>query len=265
MKLDKLIAGAPSSWTSPVITADSQGEARLSCSRRCRAWRRMGATYIDGAIKFGRGGHPYRRRGRVRGAWPSVLSNEPRLALATAAAAFYPNKPADDCGGDRNERQEFDGGFPAPDLGAYGPQGGVNGHAGRDRSVGRASISGHTTPDPVADSRDAGQARARRRDASGDGSVERMGSRSIRPAWREAGGGRIHQPDAGPSRLSKRFRTTTAAAPRCGCSPSCCPRAQPAVDQCATARSWTYSRRLSKAAGLKSFTVGWRGRDLRIS
>ena len=89
-------------------------------------------------------------RGPANGACPRSSADEPRLTLAHGGGGFLSDAAWHRRGGDRHQRQELDGRFPAPDLerawAARRPR-----WARSARSVLRASVDlGHTTPDPVA-------------------------------------------------------------------------------------------------------------------
>jgi UDP-N-acetylmuramoyl-L-alanyl-D-glutamate--2,6-diaminopimelate ligase len=92
MKLDKLIAGAPGVEVSG-LTADSRKVKPGYLFAALQGVAKDGREYIDGAILSGAAAILTDAR---PGSWsvPAVKSDEPRLALAKASAAFYPNQPA---------------------------------------------------------------------------------------------------------------------------------------------------------------------------
>ena len=92
MKLDQLVPGAPSIEITG-ITADSRKVKPGFLFAALQGVAKDGRDYIDGAIKMGAVAVLTDNR---PGEWsvPAVKSVEARLALATAAAAFYSQQPA---------------------------------------------------------------------------------------------------------------------------------------------------------------------------
>lgn len=147
MKLDMLISGAPAVEVSG-ITADSRKVRPGFLFAALMGVAQDGRTYIDAAIKAGAAAILTDER---PGEWsvPAVKAADPRLALARAAAAFYPEQPAVIAAvtGTNGKSSTVDFlrqiwtqlGRKAASmgtLGAIGPSGVIE--------------LGHTTPDPVA-------------------------------------------------------------------------------------------------------------------
>ena len=146
MKLDQLVPGAPSIEITG-ITADSRKVKPGFLFAALQGVAKDGRDYIDGAIKMGAVAVLTDNR---PGEWsvPAVKSVEARLALATAAAAFYSQQPATVAAvtGTNGKSSTVDFlrqiwanmGRKAASmgtLGAIGPSGSID--------------LGHTTPDPV--------------------------------------------------------------------------------------------------------------------
>ena len=221
MKLDQLIPGAPALDIAG-ITADSRKVKPGFLFAALQGVAKDGREYIDGAIKSGAVAILTDDRA---GEWSvaSIRVAEPRLTLATASAAFYPTQPGVVAAvtGTNGKSSTVD--FLRQIWAHMGRKAASMGTLGADRAFRRGRSWPHDAG-PCGDPCNARQAGEGRRDARRDGSVEPW-PLAVSSAWREAGGGSLHQPHAGPSRLSRRTSTTTAQ-PSCNCSPSCCRRAR---------------------------------------
>ncbi|HEV7693770.1 MAG TPA: UDP-N-acetylmuramoyl-L-alanyl-D-glutamate--2,6-diaminopimelate ligase [Hyphomonadaceae bacterium] len=262
MKLDKLIPDAPADAGSVEIkglTADSRKVKPGFLFAALQGVAKDGREYIDGAILSGASAILTDDRA---GSWsvPAVLSNEPRLALAKASAAFYPNQPAvvaavTGTNGKSSTvdflRQIWAGmGRKAASmgtLGAIGPSGSVD--------------LGHTTPDPVAIHE----------------TLDKLAREGVTHLAMEASSHGLSQYRLDAVKLSagaftnltqdhldyhKDFEDYRRAKMRL--FTELLPKGQPAVINADSPELETFQA-AAKAAGLKPFTVGWRGRDLRIS
>ena len=209
------------------ITADS---------RRCGPgflFAALPGAQADGARLHRRRGGA--RRGRGAGAAGHRLAGRRAAApvIARPRAAPTPWRDRRHAGrraaGDRgrrhrHQRQDLPVEFLRQIWALGRPAGGQHGHAGRDRARLRPPAPGLTTPDPV----DAGRtladlARAGVQHAAMEASSHGLDQFRLDGVRLAAGG--VHQPDPGPSRLS-RHAWTPIAPPSCACSTSCCRRAR---------------------------------------
>ncbi len=147
MKLDKLVAGAPSIEITGV-TADSRKVKPGYLFAALQGVAKDGREYIEGAIKAGAAAVLTDNR---PGEWsvPAVKSVEPRLALATVASTFYPWQPATLAAvtGTNGKSSTVD--FLRQIWAHMGRQVASMGTLGAIGPSGRVDL-GHTTPDPVA-------------------------------------------------------------------------------------------------------------------
>jgi len=147
MKLDKLVAGAPSIEITGV-TADSRKVKPGYLFAALQGVAKDGREYIDTAIKAGAVAVLTDNR---PGEWSvsAVKSMEPRLALATAAAAFYPRQPQTVAAvtGTNGKSSTVD--FLRQIWAHMGRKAASMGTLGAIGPLGRVDL-GHTTPDPVA-------------------------------------------------------------------------------------------------------------------
>jgi UDP-N-acetylmuramoyl-L-alanyl-D-glutamate--2,6-diaminopimelate ligase len=262
MKLDKLIPGAPAPVSNieiAGITADSRKVKPGFLFAALRGVAKDGREYIDGAIKAGAAAILTDDRA---GEWsvPAVKSAEPRLALATAAAAFYPLQPATVAAvtGTNGKSSTVDFlrqiwasmGRPAASmgtLGAIGPSGVVD--------------LGHTTPDPVAIhatldklAREGVQHVAMEASSHGLSQYRLHGVKLAAGAFTNLTQDHLdYHSDFDDYRRAKMKLFSELL-----------PKGAPAVLNADSPELEAFEA-AARAAGLKPFTVGWRGRDLRIS
>ncbi len=258
MKLDKLIPGAPALEIAG-ITADSRKVKPGFLFAALKGVAKDGRDYIDGAIKAGAVAILTDDR---PGEWsvPSVKAHEPRLALAHAAAAFYPKQPATVAAvtGTNGKSSTVDFlrqiwasmGRPAASmgtLGAIGPSGVVD--------------LGHTTPDPVAIhetldklAREGVQHVAMEASSHGLSQYRLHGVKLTAGAFTNLTQDHLdYHSDFNDYRQAKMKLFSELL-----------PKGAPAVINADSPELDAFEGAALKA-GLKPFTVGWRGRDLRIS
>ena len=258
MKLDKLIPGAPALEIAG-ITADSRKVKPGFLFAALKGVAKDGRDYIDGAIKAGAVAILTDDR---PGEWnaPSVKAHEPRLALARAAAAFYPMQPATVAAvtGTNGKSSTVDFlrqiwasmGRPAASmgtLGAIGPSGVVD--------------LGHTTPDPVAIhetldklAREGVQHVAMEASSHGLSQYRLHGVKLTAGAFTNLTQDHLdYHSDFNDYRQAKMKLFSELL-----------PKGAPAVINADSPELDAFEGAALKA-GLKPFTVGWRGRDLRIS
>ncbi|MFT3723537.1 MAG: UDP-N-acetylmuramoyl-L-alanyl-D-glutamate--2,6-diaminopimelate ligase [Hyphomonadaceae bacterium] len=258
MKLDKLIPSAPALEITG-ITADSRKVKPGFLFAALQGIAKDGRDYIDGAIKSGAVAILTDER---PGEWsvPAVKSAEPRLTLATAAAAFYPMQPATVAAvtGTNGKSSTVDFlrqiwasmGRPAASmgtLGAIGPSGVVD--------------LGHTTPDPVAIhatldklAREGVQHVAMEASSHGLSQYRLHGVKLAAGAFTNLTQDHLdYHADFNDYRQAKMKLFSELL-----------PKGAPAVINADSPELDAFEAAAVKA-GLKPFTVGWRGRDLRIS
>ena len=257
MKLDQLVAGAPSLEITGV-TADSRKVKPGFLFAALQGVAMDGRDYIDGAIKSGAVAVLTDNR---PGEWsvPAVKSVEPRLALATAAAAFYPQQPATVAAvtGTNGKSSTVDflrqiwahmGRKSASmgTLGAIGPSGSID--------------LGHTTPDPVMIHE----------------TLAKLASEGVTHAAMEASSHGLAQYRLHGVKLAAGAFTNLTQdhldyhldfddyrRAKMKLFTELLPKGAPAVIN-ADSPELDVFEAAAKAVGLKPFTVGWRGRDLRI-
>jgi UDP-N-acetylmuramoyl-L-alanyl-D-glutamate--2,6-diaminopimelate ligase len=147
MKLDKLIPGAPAIEITG-ITADSRKVKPGYLFAALQGVAADGRTYIDAAIKAGAVAILTDKRGDE---WsvPAVKSDNPRLALAHASAALFPKQPATIAAvtGTNGKSSTVD--FLRQIWASMGRKAASMGTLGAIGPSGSVDL-GHTTPDPVA-------------------------------------------------------------------------------------------------------------------
>ena len=177
-----------------------------------------GARFIDAAIAAGAvaiaGDHPPPGERAV----PFVAVQNPRRALALAAAKFFPRQPGDHRGRHRHQRQDIRGRVRAADLAAA--RSCVSQH--RHHRAGLAQAHHLRIADHAGSGRAASRARrnrAGRRQPSRAGGVVAW-PRPVPPRRRAHRGRRLYQPVARPHGLPSRRRALSrrqaAAVPRSG-------------------------------------------------
>ena len=258
MKLDKLIPGAPALEITG-ITADSRKVKPGFLFAALQGVAKDGRDYIEGAIKAGAVAVLTDDRPGEWGA-TAVKSAEPRLILAQAAAAFYPTQPATIAAvtGTNGKSSTVDFlrqiwshmGRKAASmgtLGAIGPSGVVD--------------LGHTTPDPVAIhatldklAREGVEHVAMEASSHGLSQYRLHGVKLAAGAFTNLTQDHLdYHSDFNDYRQAKMKLFTELL-----------PKGAPAVINADSSELEAFEAAALKA-GLKPFTVGWRGRDLRIS
>jgi UDP-N-acetylmuramoyl-L-alanyl-D-glutamate--2,6-diaminopimelate ligase len=258
MKLDQLVAGAPSIEITG-ITADSRKVKPGFLFAALQGVAKDGRDYIEGAIKSGAVAVLTDDRA---GEWsvPAVKSADPRLTLATAAAAFYPQQPATVAAvtGTNGKSSTVDFlrqiwahmGRKAASmgtLGAIGPSGSID--------------LGHTTPDPVMIHE----------------TLAKLANEGVTHAAMEASSHGLAQYRLHGVKLAAGAFTNLTQdhldyhanfddyrRAKLKLFSELLPKGAPAVINADSAELDAFEA-AAKAAGLVPFTVGWRGRDLRIA
>jgi UDP-N-acetylmuramoyl-L-alanyl-D-glutamate--2,6-diaminopimelate ligase len=258
MKLDKLVAGAPQVEIAG-ITADSRKVKPGFLFAALQGLANDGRSFIDAAIKAGAAAILTDLR---PGEWsvPAIKSVEPRLALATASAVFYPLQPATIAAvtGTNGKSSTVDFlrqiwmsmGRPAASmgtLGAIGPSGAVD--------------LGHTTPDPVAIhetldrlAREGVQHVAMEASSHGLSQYRLHGVKLAAGAFTNLTQDHLDYHSSFEDYRQAKLKLFLELLPRG--APAVINADSPELDVFEAAAA---------TAGLKPFTVGWRGRDLRIS
>jgi UDP-N-acetylmuramoyl-L-alanyl-D-glutamate--2,6-diaminopimelate ligase len=257
MRLDGLIAGAPAMEVTG-ISADSRKVKPGYLFAALKGVAADGRAYIDAAIKAGAVAILTDDRPGEWGA-PSIRVAEPRLVLAKASAAFYPAQPATVAAvtGTNGKSSTVDflrqiwahmGRRAASmgTLGAIGPQGAVD--------------LGHTTPDPVAIHE----------------TLDRLAREGVTHAAMEASSHGLSQYRLDGVKLSAGAFTNLTQdhldyhpdfddyrRAKMRLFSELLPKGAPAVINADSPELEAFEA-AATAAGLKPFTVGWRGRDLRI-
>ena len=258
MKLDVLIPGAPAIEVAG-ITADSRKVKPGFVFAALQGVAKDGRDYIDGAIKSGAVAILTDAR---PGEWsvPAIRADEPRLTLAQAAAAFYPTQPGIVAAvtGTNGKSSTVDFlrqiwtsmGRKAASmgtLGAIGPSGSVD--------------LGHTTPDPVAIhatldklAREGVTHAAMEASSHGLSQYRLHGVKLAAGAFTNLTQDHLdYHSDFDDYRRAK-MKLFTELLPKG--APAVLNADSPELEAFETA---------AREAGLMPFTVGWRGRDLRIS
>jgi UDP-N-acetylmuramoyl-L-alanyl-D-glutamate--2,6-diaminopimelate ligase len=257
MRLDGLIAGAPAMEVTG-ISADSRKVKPGYLFAALKGVAADGRAYIDAAIKAGAVAILTDDRPGEWGA-PSIRVAEPRLVLAKASAAFYPAQPATVAAvtGTNGKSSTVDflrqiwahmGRRAASmgTLGAIGPQGAVD--------------LGHTTPDPVAIhetldrlAREGVTHAAMEASSHGLSQYRLDGVKLAAGAFTNLTQDHLdYHPDFDDYRRAKMRLFSELL-----------PKGAPAVINADSPELEAFEA-AATAAGLKPFTVGWRGRDLRI-
>jgi UDP-N-acetylmuramoyl-L-alanyl-D-glutamate--2,6-diaminopimelate ligase len=257
MKLDALIPGAPAVEVAGV-TADSRKVKSGYLFAALQGVAADGRAYIDAAIKAGAVAVLTDRR---PGEWsaPSVKVDEPRLALARVSAAFFPQQPATVAAvtGTNGKSSTVDFlrqvwthmGRKAASmgtLGAIGPSGVID--------------LGHTTPDPVAIHE----------------TLDKLAREGVTHAAMEASSHGLVQHRLDAVKLAAGAFTNLTQdhldyhpdfddyrRAKLRLFSELLPKGAPAVINADSPERDAFEQ-AAKDAGLKPFTVGWRGDDLRI-
>jgi UDP-N-acetylmuramoyl-L-alanyl-D-glutamate--2,6-diaminopimelate ligase len=261
MKLDRLVAGAGPQFSGidvTGITADSRKVKPGYLFAALQGVARDGRDYIDAAIKAGAVAILTDDR---PGEWsvPSLRISEPRLALAEASAVFYPTQPATVAAvtGTNGKSSTVDFlrqiwthmGRKAASmgtLGAIGPSGVID--------------LGHTTPDPVAVhetldklAREGVTHAAMEASSHGLSQYRLDGVKLAAGAFTNLTQDHLdYHSDFNDYRRAKMRLFTELL-----------PKGAPAVINADSPEREAFEA-AAKAAGLKPFTVGWRGDHLRI-
>ena len=258
MKLDKLVAGAPSIEITG-ITADSRKVKPGFVFAALQGVAKDGRDYIDGAIKMGAVAVLTDNR---PGEWsvPAVKSVEPRLALATMSAAFYPEQPATVAAvtGTNGKSSTVD--FLRQIWANMGRKAASMGTLGAIGPSGRVDL-GHTTPDPVAIHE----------------TLAKLAGEGVTHAAMEASSHGLAQYRLHGVKLAAGAFTNLTQdhldyhadfndyrQAKMKLFSELLPKGAPAVINADSPELEAFEAAAVKA-GLKPFTVGWRGRDLRIA
>jgi UDP-N-acetylmuramoyl-L-alanyl-D-glutamate--2,6-diaminopimelate ligase len=257
MKLDRLIAGAPAIDVAG-ITADSRKVKPGYLFAALQGVAADGRKFIDAAIKSGAVAILTDTR---PGEWsvPAVRADDPRLTLAKAAAVFFPAQPATIAAvtGTNGKSSTVDFlrqiwshmGRKAASmgtLGAIGPSGVVD--------------LGHTTPDPVAIHE----------------TLDKLAKEGVTHAAMEASSHGLSQHRLDGVKLAAGAFTNLTQdhldyhsdfddyrRAKMRLFSELLPKGAPAVINADSPELEKFEAS-AKAAGLRPFTVGWRGRNLRI-
>ncbi len=261
MKLDRLIAGAPAIDIAG-ITADSRKVKPGFLFAALKGVAADGRAFIDAAIKSGAvailtDDRPFPESGEW--AVPTLRLAEPRLTLAKASAAFYPDQPATVAAvtGTNGKSSTVDFlrqiwahmGRKAASmgtLGAIGPSGVID--------------LGHTTPDPVAIHE----------------TLDRLAHEGVTHVAVEASSHGLSQHRLDGAKLAAGAFTNLTQdhldyhpdfddyrRAKMRLFSELLHKGAPAVINADSPELETFEA-AATGAGLKTFTVGWRGRDLRI-
>ena len=263
MKLDVLIPGAASPDFSGIdvvgITADSRKVKPGFVFAALQGVAKDGRDYIDGAIKSGAVAILTDAR---PGEWsvPAIRVDEPRLTLAQAAAAFYPMQPGVVAAvtGTNGKSSTVD--FLRQIWSSMGRKAASMGTLGAIGPSGSVDL-GHTTPDPVAI----------------HATLDKLAREGVTHAAMEASSHGLSQYRLHGVKLAagaftnltqdhldyhKDFDDYRRA--KMKLFSDLLPKGAPAVINADSAELEAFEA-VAQKAGLATFTVGWRGRDLRIS
>ncbi len=262
MKLGQLIKGAEA----PVsgieiagITADSRKVKPGFLFAALQGVAKDGRDFIDGAIRAGAVAILTDARA---GEWsvPAIRAAEPRLALAQASAAFYPMQPATVAAvtGTNGKSSTVD--FLRQIWAHMGRKAASMGTLGAIGPSGRVDL-GHTTPDPVAIhetldklAREGVQHVAMEASSHGLAQYRLHGVKLAAGAFTNLTQDHLdYHSDFNDYRQAKLKLFSELL-----------PKGAPAVINADSPELEAFEA-AARAAGLKPFTVGWRGRDLRIS
>jgi UDP-N-acetylmuramoyl-L-alanyl-D-glutamate--2,6-diaminopimelate ligase len=263
MKLDVLIPGAASSDFSGIdvvgITADSRKVKPGFVFAALQGVAKDGRDYIDGAIKSGAVAILTDAR---PGEWsvPAIRVDEPRLTLAQAAAAFYPTQPGVVAAvtGTNGKSSTVD--FLRQIWSSMGRKAASMGTLGAIGPSGSVDL-GHTTPDPVAI----------------HATLDKLAREGVTHAAMEASSHGLSQYRLHGVKLAAGAFTNLTQdhldyhsdfddyrAAKMKLFTELLPVGAPAVLNADSPELEAFET-AAREAGLKPFTVGWRGRDLRIS
>ncbi len=263
MKLDVLIPGADSSDFSAIdvvgITADSRKVKPGFVFAALQGVAKDGRDYIDSAIKSGAVAILTDAR---PGEWsvPAIRVDEPRLTLAQAAAAFCPTQPGIVAAvtGTNGKSSTVD--FLRQIWSSMGRKAASMGTLGAIGPSGSADL-GHTTPDPVAI----------------HATLDKLAREGVTHAAMEASSHGLSQYRLhGVTLAAGAFTNLTQdhldyhsdfddyRAAKMKLFTELLPVGAPAVLNADSPELEAFET-AAREAGLKPFTVGWRGRDLRIS
>lgn len=263
MKLDVLIPGAASPDFSGIdvvgITADSRKVKPGFVFAALQGVAKDGRDYIDGAIKSGAVAILTDAR---PGEWsvPAIRVDEPRLTLAQAAAAFYPTQPGIVAAvtGTNGKSSTVD--FLRQIWSSMGRKAASMGTLGAIGPSGSVDL-GHTTPDPVAI----------------HATLDKLAREGVTHAAMEASSHGLSQYRLHGVKLAAGAFTNLTQdhldyhsdfddyrAAKMKLFTELLPVGAPAVLNADSPELEAFET-AAREAGLKPFTVGWRGRDLRIS
>lgn len=258
MKLDLLIPGAPAIDVVG-ITADSRKVKPGFVFAALQGVAKDGRAYIDGAIKAGAVAILTDAR---PGDWsvPAIRTDEPRLTLAQAAAAFYPMQPAVVAAvtGTNGKSSTVD--FLRQIWSSMGRKAASMGTLGAIGPSGSVDL-GHTTPDPVAI----------------HATLDKLAREGVTHAAMEASSHGLSQYRLHGVKLAAGAFTNLTQdhldyhhdfddyrRAKMKLFTELLPKGAPAVLNADSPELEAFET-AAREAGLKPFTVGWRGRDLRIS
>jgi len=263
MKLDVLIPGAASPDFSRIdvvgITADSRKVKPGFVFAALQGVAKDGRDYIDGAIKSGAVAILTDAR---PGEWsvPAIRVDEPRLTLAQAAAAFYPMQPGIVAAvtGTNGKSSTVD--FLRQIWSSMGRKAASMGTLGAIGPSGSVDL-GHTTPDPVAI----------------HATLDKLAREGVTHAAMEASSHGLSQYRLHGVKLAAGAFTNLTQdhldyhsdfddyrAAKMKLFTELLPVGAPAVLNADSPELEAFET-AAREAGLNPFTVGWRGRDLRIS
>lgn len=258
MKLDVLIPGAPAIDVVG-ITADSRKVKPGFVFAALQGVAKDGREYIDGAILAGAVAILTDAR---PGEWsvPAIRADEPRLTLAHAAAAFYPTQPAVVAAvtGTNGKSSTVD--FLRQIWSSMGRKAASMGTLGAIGPSGSVDL-GHTTPDPVAI----------------HATLDKLAREGVTHAAMEASSHGLSQYRLHGVKLAAGAFTNLTQdhldyhhdfddyrRAKMKLFTELLPKGAPAVLNADSSELEAFET-AAREAGLKPFTVGWRGRDLRIS
>lgn len=258
MKLDSLIPGAPAIEITG-ITADSRKVKPGYLFAALQGVANDGRAYIDGAIKSGAVAILTDAR---PGEWsvPAIRAEEPRLALAKAAALFHPQQPGVVAAvtGTNGKSSTVD--FLRQIWSSMGRKAASMGTLGAIGPSGSVDL-GHTTPDPVAI----------------HATLSQLAGEGVTHAAMEASSHGLSQYRLHGVKLAAGAFTNLTQdhldyhrdfddyrRAKMKLFSDLLPKGAPAVINADSPELEAFEA-VAQNAGLRTFTVGWRGRDLRIS
>ena len=258
MRLDTLVPGAPALDITG-ITADSRKVRPGHLFAALQGVAKDGRAYIDAAIKAGAVAILTDDR---PGEWsvPAVKTVEPRLTLAMAAAAFHPVQPAIVAAvtGTNGKSSTVD--FLRQIWASMGRKAASMGTLGAIGPSGVVDL-GHTTPDPVAI----------------HDTLEKLAKEGVTHAAMEASSHGLSQYRLHGVKLAAGAFTNLTQdhldyhvdfddyrRAKLKLFSELLPAGAPAIINADSLEREAFETAAEKA-GLRTFTVGWRGRDLRIS